>query len=67
MTSIENVIEVLSLKVCSYRSSALCGELWFVVSTGEGSKAKGRSRKWKEMLKLPGVAEAMSLDREISE
>lgn len=33
---------------------------------GEGSKAKGRSRKWKEMLKLPGVAEAMCLDREIN-
>ena len=33
---------------------------------GEGSKAKGRSRKWKEMLKFPGVAQAMSLDREIS-
>ncbi|XP_065921052.1 G protein-coupled receptor kinase 5-like [Dysidea avara] len=33
---------------------------------GEGSKAKGRSRKWKEMLKFPGVAQAMSLDREIN-
>ena len=33
---------------------------------GEGSKAKGRSRKWKEMLKFPGVAQAMCLDREIS-
>ena len=63
MMSIENVIEVLSLRACL----GLVLYLMTCCSPGEGSKAKGRSRKWKEMLKLPGVAEAMCLDREISE
>ena len=72
---LENIVaNTVYIKAREGRSRALI--LWVecltmsvyaVLTAGTGSKNKGRSRKWQQMLKFPNVYECRSLREEIGE